>query len=123
MKVLTYTTLYPNAVQQNHGIFVENRIKHLVTNTDLQTVVVAPVPWFPLKHKIFGQYSQFAKVPKYEVRNGIKIYHPRYILIPKIGMSITPFFMALASIGIIRKIISSGYRFDAIDAHYFFLMA
>lgn len=29
MRVLTFTTLYPNAAQPNHAIFVENRIRHL----------------------------------------------------------------------------------------------
>lgn len=120
MKILTLTTLYPNSVQQNHGIFVENRIRHLVTNTEVQTLVVAPVPWFPFKNSIFGQYAKFARVPKQEVRNGIKILHPRYLLIPKVGMTIAPILMALALIRTIRKIMSDGYDFDVIDAHYFY---
>lgn len=120
MKLLTFTTLYPNSVQQNHGIFVENRIKHLVANSEVRTIVVAPVPWFPFKNKIFGQYARFAKVPKQEIRNDIKVFHPRFLLIPKIGMSIAPVLMALACIRIFHKIISDGYIFDVIDAHYFY---
>lgn len=120
MKILTFTTLYPNAVQKNHGVFVENRIKHLISNTPVQTIVVAPVPWFPFKHPVFGQYAQFANVPKIEERNGIKIYHPRYPIVPKIGMSITPVMMAVSMIKTIRKIQSNGYKFDLFDAHYFY---
>jgi glycosyltransferase involved in cell wall biosynthesis len=120
MKIVTFTTLYPNAVQKNHGVFVENRIRHLVNNTKVQSIVIAPVPWFPFKNSVFGQYARYAKVPKQEKRSGIKILHPKYPLIPKIGMSITPFLMALSLVRMFRKLHVDGYKFDLIDAHYFY---
>jgi hypothetical protein len=30
VKLLTFTTLYPKGVQPEHGIFVENRLPHMV---------------------------------------------------------------------------------------------
>ena len=32
MRVVTYTTLYPNEVRPNHGIFVENRLRKLTAD-------------------------------------------------------------------------------------------
>lgn len=103
-----------------HGIFVENRLRHLLANSDVVSKVVAPVPWFPFKAAVFGEYARFARVPSEEVRHDIEITHPRYLLLPKIGMNLTPGFMANALIRSLRGMIDQGYDFDLIDAHYFY---
>ena len=90
MKILTYTTLYPNDVQTRHGIFVEQRLRHLMAQKPVQAKVVAPIPWFPSNNKAFGDYADYARVAKQENRYGIEIYHPRYGVIPKIGMTLSP---------------------------------
>ena len=120
MKILTFTSLYPNAAQPNHGVFVENRIRHLTSNGDVQVRVVAPVPWFPSRNPRFGRYSTFASVPRSEVRHGIRIDHPRFITIPKVGMSVSPYLMAACLKPVVRRILKEGFDFDLIDAHYFF---
>ncbi len=63
MKILTFSTLFPNAEKPGHGIFVETRLRHLAASGQVQAKVVAPVPWFPLSHPRFGNYAQYAKVP------------------------------------------------------------
>jgi len=119
IKLLTFSTLYPNALEPQKGIFVENRLRHLLASNQVEVVVVAPVPWFPFSSG-FGEYSKFANVPSKEQRHGITLYHPRYPVIPKIGMSIAPLLMAMFVIRMIKKIINQGYNFDIIDAHYFY---
>ncbi|HEX2829538.1 MAG TPA: glycosyltransferase family 4 protein [Burkholderiales bacterium] len=120
IKLLTFTTLYPNSVNPAHGIFVETRLRHLVASGEVQSKVIAPVPWFPSKHPLFGEYAAFSAVPRVEVLNGIEIRHPRYLVLPKIGMTVTPFTLARAGIAAARKLIAEGYDFDVIDAHYFY---
>lgn len=120
MKILTFSTLYPNPGMPRHGIFVENRLRHLLASGEVESRVVAPVPWFPFRSAMFGDYAKFAAVPQAEARHGIQIVHPRYILIPKIGMAMTPGFMARALLKSARQILASGYDFDLIDAHYFY---
>ena len=120
MKVLTFSTLYPDKTRPKHGIFVENRLRQLVSKCELQSLVVAPVPWFPFKYKAFGKYATFASVPKHETRFGIHIIHPRYPLIPKLGMALAPWLMAMAVYPVLRNIIADGYDFKLIDAHYFY---
>jgi glycosyltransferase involved in cell wall biosynthesis len=61
-----------------------------------------------------------AATPAQEVRNGIEVTHPRYPLLPKIGMTIAPLLLALACIAPIRKLQREGFDFDVIDAHYYY---
>jgi glycosyltransferase involved in cell wall biosynthesis len=119
IKLLTFTSLYPNSEQPIHGIFVENRLRHLLDSGQVESKVVAPVPWFPFSATCFGSYGKYAKIPKREQRHGIDILHPRYPVIPKIGMTVAPFFMALSLLPVLRTILKK-YPFDIIDAHYFF---
>src|SRR5262249_7864607 len=86
IRILTATTLYPNAAQLSHGVFVENRIRHLVATGVVDLQVIAPVPWFPFSNVAFGRYGRYAAAPRTEVRHGISVRHPRYLVIPKIGM-------------------------------------
>ncbi len=120
LKILSFTTLYPNKEQIRHGIFVENRLRHLKDNHDVEIRVCAPVPWFPFKSKLFGEYAKFSQVPRHETRHGIQIDHPRYLVIPKIGMNVAPLLMCLAMIPKIKRYIKQGYNFDVLDAHFFY---
>jgi glycosyltransferase involved in cell wall biosynthesis len=120
MKLLTFSTLYPNSQQPNHGIFVETRLRYLIASGQVESRVVAPVPWFPLKGERFGHYGTLAKVPRRETRNGIDVTHPRYLVLPRVGMNVTPYTLAHAAKREIGRILDSGYDFDAIDAHYFY---
>jgi len=120
IKILTFSSLYPNAAQPTHGIFVENRLRHLLDSGEIEVKVVAPVPWFPSAHPVFGKYGKFATVPRHEIRHGIEVWHPRYWVLPKIGMNIAPLLMARAVKKTVRGIREQGYDFDLIDAHYFY---
>ena len=88
LRVLTFTTLYPNAAKPNHGVFVENRLRQTLARHDLRSTVVAPVPFFPFTAEMFGAYARFARAPELEVRHGVEVHHPRYLSIPKIGMNV-----------------------------------
>lgn len=120
IKLLTFSTLFPSAERPNHGIFVETRLHHLLASGEAQSVVVAPVPWFPLKGERFGEYAKFARTPREEMHNGIRVLHPRFPLIPKVGMSTAPALLAAATIPALRRLVREGYDFDLIDAHYFY---
>ena len=120
IRLLTFSTLYPNSIQPSHGIFVETRLRKLLESGRVEAKVVAPVPWFPLSHAGFGKYADFAKVPSRENLHNINIFHPRYPLLPKIGMNLAPISMAAACMPIIRQLIRQGRDFDLIDAHYFY---
>ncbi len=119
VNIVTITTLYPNKKQFRHGVFIETRLKHLVQTGKVQARVIAPIPWFPFKSKRFKQYAMYAEIPKRESRQGIEIYHPRYLVIPKIGMLLTPVFMAISLYRQIKQL-QAEQVIDIIDAHYFY---
>ena len=120
IKVLTFSSLYPNAISPSHGVFVEHRLRQLRRYApNLQSRVVAPVPWFPFSAERFGSYARFAQVADQEQRHGIEITHPRYLVIPKLGMNLTPRMMYRAVRGELARLIREGFDFDVIDAHYF----
>lgn len=120
MRVLTFTALYPNAAQPVHGIFVENRIRHLRDSGEVDIQVVAPVPWFPIDAPVFGRYAAYARAPRRETRRGIAVHHPRFPVIPAIGMTLAPLLMYLAVKPCLAKLIRETGGFDLIDAHYFY---
>jgi teichuronic acid biosynthesis glycosyltransferase TuaC len=120
VNILTLSTLYPNNVQKRHGIFVETRLRHLKSHSAVNSVVVAPVPWVPYGLLALGEKGKLADVNRFENRFDINIHHPRYLVIPKIGMILTPFFLAFSSFLAIQKVMRDGYQFDVIDAHYFY---
>ena len=119
MKILTFSTLYPNAARPIHGIFVETRLRQLLASGQIASKVVAPVPWFPSRHPWFGDYALHACAPREEWRNGIEVLHPRYLLVPKIGMMAAPFLLAQAVRPAIARL-AARYAFDLIDAHYLY---
>ena len=120
MKILTFTTLFPNRVRPNHGIFVENRLRHLRADGEVDGRVLAPVPWFPFVANRFGAYADFARVPRRETRFGVEVDHPRYPLIPQVGMTLAPWLLYQAMKPVVARLIESGFDFDLIDAHYFY---
>jgi teichuronic acid biosynthesis glycosyltransferase TuaC len=120
VRLLTFTTLYPNAEQPNHGVFVENRLRHLVASGAVESEVVAPVPFFPITARSFGRWSEYARVKPVESRHGLRIHHPRYPALPRIGMTIAPTLLARCGIACVERLIAAGLQFDAIDAHYLY---
>jgi len=81
--------------------------------------VVAPVPWFPSRNPRFGDYAVHASAPREERRHGIQVLHPRYLVLPKIGMTLAPLLLAKSVEPVIERLLAE-YRFDLIDAHYFY---
>ncbi len=86
----------------------------------VQVKVVAPVPYFPWKGDAFKSYSVFARVPPSEVRSNIYITHPKYPVIPKIGMTISPLSLAVFTKLHLQRIQASGFDFDLIDGYYMY---
>ena len=78
--------------------------------------VVAPVPYFP-PLGIFKKWYIFSQIPPYEIQDGLEVFHPRYLVTPKIGMFFYGLSMFLGSLPIARRIHKT-FPFDLIDSHY-----
>lgn len=114
IRLLTLSTLYPNPAQPNHGVFVENRLRHLLASGQADSTVLAPVPWFPRRAPPAGA------VPASEMRHGIAVHHPRYLAPPAVGMLTNPLTLYRAARATLRQLLAQGCTFDIIDGHYLY---
>src|SRR4030095_16622113 len=117
--LLVFSTLYPSAVRPNHGIFAQTRLRQLLSSDQVTAAVVAPVPWFPSKSEIFGRYARLARTPEHEQLAGIEVRHPRYLVVPKVGLIAHAVSLARAGLRAVEALHGQGFTFDLIDAHYF----
>ncbi len=115
LKVLTLTTLYPNKEQPVHAVFVKNRIVALSKLCNIK--IVAPIPSSFILKLFSKKYRLFSKIPSYEISDSIEIFHPRYLVTPKIGRNLYGFMYFFSIIGFVLKLIKN-YNFDILDVHW-----
>jgi glycosyltransferase involved in cell wall biosynthesis len=115
MKVLVFASLYPNNVRPHNGVFVKERMTQFARQCGCDVKVIAPVPYFPpLK---ISSHWYFSQIQRHEVIEGLEVYHPRYAMIPKVGMALQGWFMFLSLLPTVKKL-QKTFNFDVIDAHY-----
>ena len=116
MQILTFTSLFPNAADKTFGVFIYQRMAHVDKRSGNKVHVVAPVPYVPgwLKQTRWGT---MARIPRVEQIGELTVYHPRYLLLPKISMAIHGLLIFLGSFRLVRKL-HKQIHFDCIDAHY-----
>jgi glycosyltransferase involved in cell wall biosynthesis len=117
MRIVLFTTLFPNAEQPARGIFVWERLRHLRLRHDIDVAVVAPVPYFPTRRG-WGRWSTWARVPRREAIDGVPVYHPRYLVTPKIGTALYPLTLAIGAASVVSRLVRDGYQL--LDAHYLY---
>jgi teichuronic acid biosynthesis glycosyltransferase TuaC len=116
MRILTFTSLFPNGFQRDLGVFIYQRTLHLAQIAGNEVVVVAPVPYFPSWLRI-RRWETYSRVPRNELIGGLRVSHPRYPLLPGIFMPLHGWLMFLGCLNHVRKL-HCQTRFDCIDAHY-----
>lgn len=119
MKVLVFSTLYPNSAQPNFGIFVENSVRN-VAASGVETRVIAPngVPPWPLSRH--PRYRATAALPEREIWRGLDVLRPRFPLLPAVGWRLNPGLIARAGAKALRRLIDEGFKPDIIDAQFFY---
>jgi teichuronic acid biosynthesis glycosyltransferase TuaC len=113
-KVLLFSTVFPNAAQPHHGVFVRERMRGL-PSSQFDVRVVAPTPWFPL---VSGLRPGFRpQVPAQEVQEGVPVLHPRFLSVPGILKCLDGLFLFLWTLPVLIRL-RREFRFDVIDAHF-----
>jgi glycosyltransferase involved in cell wall biosynthesis len=120
MRIVTFSSLFPNPVQPGLGLFVAERLRHLLASGAVEARIVAPVPWFPSTQPRFGKYAEFAKVPAQSTWEGLPVLHPKHAVIPGPGWYLTPWWMAWSAAAALHRLRAGGYDFDLLDAHYYY---
>lgn len=116
LRVLTLSTLYPNAHQPGFGGFVERQTLRLAARADVDLRVVAPLglPPFPLGR------TPLRALPEDETWNGVRTLRPRFTAIPHVGWRFNPGAVERAALRAIAALRRDGFVPDVIDAEFFF---
>lgn len=88
MKVLIITKIFPNSVERFSSPF--NRQQFSALSRLCEVEVLATIPWFPGSAAL-GRWSaagRLGSVPAEEWIDGVRVRHPRFAFVPKIGHSI-----------------------------------
>ncbi|HEX5719104.1 MAG TPA: hypothetical protein VF179_23270, partial [Thermoanaerobaculia bacterium] len=120
IKLLVFSTVFPNAAQPHHGVFVRERMRGLISGSEpseADVQVVAPTPWFPF---VSGLRPGFRPVvPREEVQDGVRVLHPRYLSVPGILKCLDGVFLFLSTLPALVRLRKS-FPFEAIDAHFIY---
>ena len=116
MRVLVFTSLFPSQLCPNHGLFVYQRVAHWARRPGNHVQVMAPVPYFPAWRR-WTRWYPFSQIPKREQIGNLTVYHPRYLLLPKVAMPLHGLLMFLGSLPRVWRLKKEAH-FDWIDAHY-----
>src|SRR3989344_1157910 len=82
MEILVVTTFFPNSIERQRTVFVENLVRAMGRLCPVN--VIAPVPYAPPIRWAPDWYAQ-SRIPRDEDIDGIRVMHPRFAVIPKLG--------------------------------------
>src|SRR5579872_381500 len=116
MRVLTFTSLFPNQAEPTNCVFIHQRMSHFARRPGNEVVAVAPIPHFP-SWLPGSRYRRLSQVPYQEQIGNLLTYHPRYFLVPKVSMPLHGWLIFLGSCRLVRRL-HQEKKFDFIDAHY-----
>ncbi|MCB2013800.1 MAG: glycosyltransferase [Sphingobium sp.] len=119
LRVLTLSTLFPDMVRPNFGVFVERQTRELASRNGVDVTVIAPIgiaPWPLSRH---SHYARFNTLPEMERWRDLTVYRPRFTVLPKMGGHMHVFNMTRAIWPLVRQLHDEA-PFDVIDASFFY---
>jgi len=116
MQILTFTSLFPNSADRTFGVFIYQRMAHVDKRSGNKVHVVAPVPYLPSWLKSTHR-GAMARIPRVEQIGELTVYHPRYLLLPKVSLAFHGLLIFLGSFLLVRRL-HKKIGFNCIDAHY-----
>jgi teichuronic acid biosynthesis glycosyltransferase TuaC len=119
LRVLTLSSLFPDAGRPTFGVFVERQTLGLAAHPDVALRVVAPVGLPPGPLARHPRYRALAALPVQEDWAGLTVYRPRFPVLPVIGGRFSAALMVRALLPLLRTI-RAEFAFDVIDTEYFY---
>ena len=119
LRVLTLSTLFPDATRPNFGGFVERQTLSLAAHPDVDLKVVAPIGLPPGILSRFRHYAPLAKLPHRESWKGVDVHRPRFTALPFTQGRYHVAALERALVPVLDAI-RADFAFDVIDVSYFF---
>lgn len=119
LRVLTLSTLFPDASRPNFGIFVERQTRELAGRPGVDLTVIAPIGVPPRPFSFMGRYKALSALPLEEQWRGLTVHRPRFPILPAIGARFHPARIAHTVLPLVRRL-HGKQPFDVIDASFFY---
>ena len=120
LRVLTLSTLFPNPEEPNLGVFVGNQTRALAARPGVEVRVINPLPIPPWPLSLHPHYRALRGLVPREAWHGIEVARPRMAVVPGLSAVLNAALMRRAVRPIMRRWWDEGFRFDVIDAQFFF---
>jgi len=114
VRVLTLSTLFPDATRPNFGVFVERQAAALAARDGVEVTVVAPVG-IPPGLAALRRYRGLGGLPARERWHGLDVHRPRFAAWPLTAGRFHPHALERAVLPLAQRIAP-----DVIDASFFF---
>ena len=119
LRVLSLSTLYPNAVTPNFGVFVERQMQAVAARGDVDLVMINPLGLPPFPLSLHPRYRELRGVDAVEQRGGVTVLRPRFTALPGTGGRFNARAEAAAVLPLARRLYAE-QPFDLIDAQFFY---
>jgi teichuronic acid biosynthesis glycosyltransferase TuaC len=114
-RILIITNLYPNSREPVKGLYIKQLVDYL--RADYEIRVIAPLPWLP--GWVATRWRPAMTVPLVETVDGMVVYHPRYLVIPKV-LRFTHGFTFAQCIRRSIRALRGDFAFELISVHWMF---
>lgn len=115
-RVLSLSTLFPNAAHPRFGIFVAKSLEALQRDTHWDVTLINPIGLPPLA---LGRYRPLAEAAVDDREFGFAVHRPVFRLLPKVGGRLNPGLIARAVLPLARRLHAEN-PFDLVDAQFFY---
>ncbi len=108
--------MFPTIAKPVFGTFIQYQAEALV-EAGHQVTVINPIPWVPLFLFRRGRQRNYRKIPGYRFENGVHIYHPRFLSIPRHWLfQFRGYLMYLGARRLMARLVER-HGFDIIHCH------
>lgn len=119
LRVLTLSSLFPDATRPNFGVFVARQTLGLAAHPGVELKVVAPIGLPPLGARFSGRHAALAALPQRESWEGLDVHRPRFAALPATGGRFHAAMLDRALVPVLARI-RRDFAFDVIDASFFY---
>jgi glycosyltransferase involved in cell wall biosynthesis len=113
LRVLTLSTLFPDAGRPNFGVFVERQTLELAGRADVEVEVIAGVGLPPWPFSLHARWRELRTLRKTERWKALTVHRPRFAVLPGLPAG------SAKALGDAALPIARAFRPDVIDAQFF----
>ncbi len=119
LRVLSISTLFPNAARPGFGLFVARQAEAVARRGDVELVTVNPLALAPWPFRRLLHCPAELALPAQARDWGVEVHYPHFAYVPRIGWRWNPALIARAVLPLARRL-HAERPFDVVDAQFFY---